>query len=201
MIIKNTKNQKGFTLIELMVATSIFMMIMLMAMGSLIVSSNAARKSQSLRLTMDNVNFAFETMTRSLRMGTNYSCVYSGGSIDLSSTPQPQDCPLRDGKPGSMVAFVPAVVDIKNPPFPLAYQRVSRPTGETSTLQRCDRDGCVDVVSSEVDVQDLRFYVDGSYPDDLIQPQVYILMRGTIVIKGEPTSFAIQTIASQRSGE
>jgi prepilin-type N-terminal cleavage/methylation domain-containing protein len=201
MYTKNITTQKGFTLIELMVATSIFMMVMLMAMGSLIVSSNAAKKSQSLRLTMDNVNFALETMTRSLRTGTNYSCVYSGGSIDLSTTPPPSDCPLESNKPGSLVAFVPAVTDPNNPPLPLAYQKVARPSGGTSTLQRCDQNGCTDIVSAQVDVEDLRFYVDGSRPDDFIQPKVYIMMRGTVLIKGEPTSFAVQTIASQRSGE
>ncbi len=193
--------KKGFTLIELMVATSIFMIIMLMAMGSLVISSDSAKKSEGLRFAMDNVNFAMESMTRSLRTGTHYSCVLSGGTVDLSMTPEPSDCPLQGNNPGSLLAFMPAAADVDNLPSPFAYQKVKRGDGLTSTLERCDRNGCVDVVSSDVDVEDLRFYVDGSYPDDMVQPRVYILMKGTVTVKGEPTSFAIQTVASQRSTE
>ena len=69
--IKNSEN-KGFTLIELMVAISIFMMVMVMAMGGVIVASDAAKKADKLRTAMDNVNFAMESMTRSIRMGTSY---------------------------------------------------------------------------------------------------------------------------------
>ena len=36
-------------------------------------------------------------------------------------------------------------------------------------------------------------------PDDKTQPSVYIIMEGTVMVKGVPTSFAIQTLASQRN--
>jgi Tfp pilus assembly protein PilE len=82
-MIKNFKKTTGFTLVEIMVATSIFMIIMLVALGALISSSDTAKKSQALRTAMDNVNFAMESMTRSLRMGTDYYCVLSGSSVSL----------------------------------------------------------------------------------------------------------------------
>jgi type II secretory pathway pseudopilin PulG len=80
---KNSLTTKGFTLIEIMVATSIFMVVMLMAMGALVTTSHTAKKAQALRTAMDNVNFAMESMTRTLRMGQDYS----GGGTYINFTP------------------------------------------------------------------------------------------------------------------
>ncbi len=100
---KKYSSQKGFTLIELMVATTIFMIVMLVAMGSLVTSSNSAKKSRYLRTAMDNVNFAMDSMTRSLRTATDYSCI-RGETVTLSPTQAGSyDCPTG----GNGVAFTP----------------------------------------------------------------------------------------------
>jgi hypothetical protein len=190
-----------------MVATSIFMMIMLMAMGALVVSSDSARKGQALRATMDNVNFAMDTMTRSIRMGTNYVCVTgTGGSVGTL----PVDCPLGSLEGGgSAIAFKPAP---PNQASQIIYRWINRTPINiddplTHTVQRCDGTGessCVDIVSPEVDITDLKFFVNGSNTEDMgdfVQPSVYIIMRGTVLVRGEPTTFALQTMASQRTAE
>ncbi len=196
----------GFTLVELMVATSIFMIIMVMALGSLVISSDSAKKGQALRATMDNVNFAMDTMTRSIRMGTEYTCVGLSGVVGLI----PEDCPLGGTAPGGTAfAFKPAPPQTATR---IIYRLVERPTlvlGDvpTRTIQRCDFTGeasCIDIVAPEVDVEELRFFVKGSgTPDtgDFVQPSVYIMMKGTVSIKGVPTTFALQTMASQRTAE
>lgn len=200
--------QKGFTLIEMLVATAIFMSIMLMAMGSLVVSSNAAKKAQALHSSMENVNFAVASMARSLRTGSQYVC--RTGTADYSFdgvTPYHlidsanPNCPLSSNTPGDIVVFVPSI-DKTNPPTSgVAFMKVDRGDG-TSTLQRCNLDNdCVDIVSSDVDVQDLKFFVQGASTDDGIQSSVYILMKGVVTIKNEATPFAIQTMVSQRSAE
>jgi len=51
---KTKKQNSGFTLIEIMVATAIFMIIMLAAIGALFVASNSAQKAKALRAAMDN---------------------------------------------------------------------------------------------------------------------------------------------------
>lgn len=192
------KKNKGFTLVEIMVATSIFMVIMLVALGALISSSNTAKQAQALRLAMDNINFAMESMTRSLRMGTNYACITSTTfSLPMPST-STSDCPIG-GSGGVAVAFTPALHD----PLAIdtAYVVADRNNGSnTSSLQRCDPK-CVDLVSPDVNIKKLTFYVTGSNLADTIQPSVYILIKGTVTVKGTENSFAIQTMASQRSGE
>lgn len=185
----NSRKRRGFTLIELMVATSIFTIIMLAAMGSVIVTSDLAKRSQALNFTMDNLSFAIESMSRSLRMGTNYTC--SSTSINLSGNPAPQDC---DG--GSMIAFIPVG---SSSGYRVAYKLDS----STNTIQRCDSiNSCVSVVSPEITIDKLKFYVKGATnPSDNIQPSVYMIIRGSVTIKNKITSFAIQTMISERTLE
>ncbi len=192
---------KGFTLIEIMVSMSIFMIIMLLALGALITFSDTAKKAQALRSAMDNVNFAMENMTRSLRMGNNYTCITNSSfSVsEYSSLAAFADCPFSSSG-GTAVEFtsaIPADPNVRD----TAYALVPRLDGTgTSSLKKCTST-CVDLVSSDIDIQDLRFFVNGSNPHDYIQPSVYILIKGIVLVKGEPTAFSIQTLASQRSVE
>lgn len=186
----------GFTLVELMVAISIFMIIVLIALGALISSSDIAKRSKALRSAMDNVNFSMESMTRTLRMGSDYTCVTSGSSVVLPVSTN-YDCSLSTSGGGAIV-FTRADDSIQRN---FAYRLVERADRSNSfVLQRCDPN-CSNLTSDDVNIERLSFYVNGSDTTDNIQPSVYILMKGSVIIKGVPTSFAIQTITSQRSGE
>ncbi|MEK7586017.1 MAG: type II secretion system protein [Patescibacteria group bacterium] len=187
----NLSKQNGFTLVEIMVATSIFMVIMIVALGALITSSDTAKKAQALRTAMDNVSFAMESMTRSLRMGTNYTC---GNTVSLDGS-SPTDCPSGAGA----VAFVP-YSGLGVLPRTVAY-KLNQRADNTFALQRCNPT-CLDMVSSDVNVDYLKFFLNGSSSTlDTIQPSISILIRGTVTIKGQGTVFAIQTSVSQRSAE
>ena len=65
---------KGFTLIELMTAVSIFIVIMTVSMGSILSIFDANRKSRSLKTVMNNLNLALESMSREMRYGRSYNC-------------------------------------------------------------------------------------------------------------------------------
>ena len=196
---KKQKN-KGFTLIELMIATSLFTVIMLMGVGSLVVSSDSAKASQKLRITVDNVNFAMETMTRELRMGTNYECATS--FVNLAS-PNLADCPLGS-TPGNIIAFNPQ--QTLGAPLRVSYQlRPRNDAANTNSLERCEINvtPCSEIVSPDVDIKTLKFFVKGSDPNDTIQPSVEILINGVVTIKNTKIfkSFTLQTMTSQRSAE
>ena len=178
----------GFTLIELMVATSIFVVIMLSSMGALFMLLDASKNSRALRFAMDNVNFSMESMTRSIRMGTNYYC----GTFDPTDITSTLNCPNGN----TLISFVPQSPAISR----VGYKLTARnDTKGTYALERCDINGCVPIVSTDVDIEKLKFFVKGSAYDDNKQASVYIIMKGTVLVKGVPTSFAIQTMASQRN--
>jgi len=197
MIFLKKQNNRGFTLVELMVSTSIFVVIMLMAMGSLLVASDSARKSQALRFAMDNVSFAMEDMSRSLRVGKDYQCV--NGAVALLGIPNndPSDnCPLSGLTGGGAIIFT--------PPSPSIVRGTAYKLAGVGpyTLQKCDSvSGCLNITAPEVNISLLRFFVEGSSTVDNLQPTIHIIMKGTVTVKGQPTSFAIQTMVTQRSTE
>ncbi len=191
MILNKLKINRGFTLIELMVATTLFTFIMVMGVGSLITSTNAARASQKLQIAVDNVNFAMESITRELRTGTSFYC---GPAASVTNKEQ-KDCTA-----GDVIAFTPPQ-DVGGAPVRVAYRLSPRDNGKgTSSLQRCDPN-CYDIVSNDVDVRFLKFNVRGSSLIDMIQPSVQILMKGVVNVKGVDTSFVLQSMSSQRSVE
>ena len=197
---KNNALVSGFTLVELMVATTLFTIIMVMGVGSLVISSNSAKSAQKLRISVDNVNFAMESIARDLRMGTNYYCNTDDYYSLTSDTPREADC--KDS--GNVVEFNSPVVQSTGETHRIAYFKSKRPDGVSYTLKRCElATGCADIVSSDVDVKELKFYVNGSSPLDKIQPMAQILIKGTVTIKNKnlTKSFSLQTMASQRSAE
>lgn len=66
-------SSKGFTLLEMIVATAVFILIMTMAMESLLNINNAQKKIESFRTVSDNINFALDAMSREIRTGSEYS--------------------------------------------------------------------------------------------------------------------------------
>jgi type II secretory pathway pseudopilin PulG len=180
----------GFTLIELMVSMSIFMIVMIMALGSLMNISNVAKKSRSLHQAMDNVNFAMESMTRSLRTGRNYDC----GPVSSIGDNATNSCPTGDDS----ISFISQsnTSNDKDASYTLAGGSLQKCILNSSNVEEC-----VDMTSSDVVVESLKFYVNGADPGDQLQPSVYISMKGSVKIGVEKTEFSLQTFVSQRNSE
>jgi Tfp pilus assembly protein PilW len=183
---------RGFTLVEIMISTAIFVTIMVSAIGSLLVSSETNKKSEQLRLAMDNVNFAVESMTRTIRMGSEYSC---GGDLSSSS---PIGCAQGDDS----IAFKPSPNMTWNRSTLISYGLYYNSDYDIYSLKRCDSGSgrCIPITSETVNIEDLKFFVNG-VGDDQTQPSVLILIKGTAKVGKSSSSFAIQTLASQRSSE
>src|SRR3989344_9620099 len=86
----STRNaQKGFTLVEMIVALGFFTTIMLVVISVLTVVSGANEKARTTRVVIDNLNFAVENMARTLRVGSVYHCGDDSGSVAYTIQ---QDC-------------------------------------------------------------------------------------------------------------
>ncbi len=80
-LVEKNKN-KGFTLIEMMVAVSIFSIVVTISMGAIFTIVDANKKAQSLEAVMSNLNFSLETMTRTIKTGQiNISDSFSSGTL------------------------------------------------------------------------------------------------------------------------
>ena len=186
------KTKKGFSLIELMVAMTIFTIVVIMAIGAFLVVTDASKKAKSLRIAMDNVNFAMENMSRSLRLGSNYYCSSSPVSGLPTNSLATSDC--LDGK--NAIIFTSYNAPEKGDQ---AFQLVNN--NGLGIVQKVSSAGSLDLTSPEVNITDLRFFVRGSSPSDNYQPSVFIIMKGEVLVGGKVNNFAVQTLASQRNVE
>jgi len=64
------KTTTGFTLVELMVSVALFSIVVAISMTAILSVVDANKKAQSMKSVMNNLNFALETMTRSIKTGT-----------------------------------------------------------------------------------------------------------------------------------
>jgi prepilin-type N-terminal cleavage/methylation domain-containing protein len=174
--------QKGFTLIELMTSLSIFMIIMVISMGSILGVFDANRKSQSESIVMNNLNLAIESMARDMRFGRNYHC-------GIGAYTAPQSCPSGD----SLISFK----NVDND------QMVYRLAPAGGSLERSSDGGAsfTAVTAPEIVIENLTFYALGAEgsPANSIQPKVLISAKGYSQTKARSrTEFSLQTLVSQR---
>jgi prepilin-type N-terminal cleavage/methylation domain-containing protein len=89
-------HSKGFTLVEMIVAIALFTVVALVAIGALLRIVDANKRAQSIKNSVNNMNFALEAMTRELRVGTRYNCISGVGTLPTSLSAS-QGCALTSG--------------------------------------------------------------------------------------------------------
>ncbi len=184
----------GFTLIEIMVSVSIFLMIMVMSSGAILGVFESNRKSQTLRSVMDNLNLTMETMTRNIRFGSTYHCNASNFDGIEDEPLQTADCTSN------------SIVFIDSSGQYTGYQFYS--SGGTKTMRSrswsigTNPPSYRSIISSDVTIDKASFWVYGSNSyasGDRKQPKVVIAIDGYVGSK--PTtksSFHLETTVSQR---
>ncbi len=169
----------------MIIAFGVFAAVMVIAAGSLVSLMDANRKTQAEKTVANNLHFALENMSRSLRMGRAYHC----GSAGVLS--EPRDCPEI---PESFLSFVSAEGDM------VAYQLAG--TAIERAVRRASESGplvFMPLTAPEIQVERLQFFVDGAPSADKRQPRALILAGGVIKGKGGIESrFDIETLVSQR---
>ncbi|MDP4020742.1 MAG: type II secretion system protein [Candidatus Adlerbacteria bacterium] len=198
---------RGFTLIELMVSVTIFIIVMVISLGSLLSISTAERKAESLKVIMNNLHFGLESMSRSVRTGITYHC----GTTGVIDTPN--DCG-NTGNPypaQNYFAFEAVGGNINSSGDQVVYYLETNPatcdqTGTGGCIMRSVASGGnpLPITAPEVVITSLMFYVIGSaaeFQNDSThsQPKVVITLTGQVVAGTAPsTKFSLQTSVTQR---
>jgi len=188
MMKKKIQKNRGFTLIEIMTALSIFILVMTVSMGSIIGVFDTNRKSRSLKVVMSNLNVAIETMSREIRFGRNYHCELD--NITAGDFEPPLNCNVPGG--GKLISF------LSNDGNQIVYVLNDNGAIEASY------DGGKNyetITGPEMDIKNLSFYVIGAgkAPSNTLQPRVYISIKGEAGESDKTkTSFSLQTMISQR---
>jgi len=197
-------SQKGFTLVEMIVAIALFAVVMLVAVGALLSLTGAHRKAQALQTVMNNLNISLDGMVRNIRMGTEYNCV-GGTSTGLNTA----NCPSSPG--GKVFTFT---CNPQTSACIASGNRWSYAFDDGSSSNRCVAVGKTAICKStngtnwtaitgpEVAIDSMTFYVVGTQPGfiDLAQPKVLIVLKGTAGASSAKTKtiFHIEAMAVQR---
>lgn len=185
-----TTRERGFTLVEMIVAVALFAIVMTICVDVLLSLVNANRKAQALQSVMNNLNIALDGMVRSIREGTVYHCG-TGGGPNMA----PQDCASGD----TSFAFEPYGNSASDQPWIYTYAPDENGVGRIyKTVNGLANS--IPLTASEVSIDDMHFYVVGSVSGDNTQPRVLIEIKGTAGAPGTSarTTFHIQATAVQR---
>jgi len=166
------KNKGGFTLIEMMVSVALFAIVVMISMTAILSVVDSNKRAQAMKSVMNNLNFALETMTRSLKTGTNMT--FSGcGSIECG------EISVNDQILGGVVT----------------YSKKTNIDG-SGQLIRTVGTNKDPITAPEVDIKNLKFINGGS---DSHQPSAIMVIEGVVKLNERVSSdFHIQTTVTQR---
>ena len=99
------QRQKGFTLIEMIVSLGIFSIVAVVALGALIKIISANKKAQTLQSAMTNLNYALESMSREMRMGTNFICSKNETNPVINNNDPVSLCSISNNADPTIIAF------------------------------------------------------------------------------------------------
>lgn len=204
-----SRTNGGFTLVELMVSLSLFVIVVLALVGSLYNVNNASRKVTAMKSVLDNLNFALESMSRTIRTGSTLVCggVLNGGYNSNGNPTGTYNCPIST--PGQAPGARLLVASTLGIDAIVEYRWALNPAnGTTGEIEKRTQDGSgvwsnwISLTAPEIDVQRLSFYVDGSDVSDNKQPGVIMFVQGVASAGADNTApFSIQTYISQRAAE
>ena len=188
------KKESGYTIIETMIAVSIFIVVVMTGMTALINANLVHEKSQDMRSIVDGLSFAMEEISRNLKVGYNYHCIDEtpDGLFSGSNTHSCEN--------GSGISFETSLPGGGRWTYFLDYDPADGKMkvfkykdGGTTSFPLTPDEVAIDSVSG--------FSVLGAEPPadgDQQQPFVTIRLVGTIDWKGTNTPFSLQTSASHR---
>lgn len=186
---RSVKAPRAFTLIEMMVAVTIFAIVMMIGVGALLSLVEANRRAQAINSVMNNLNAALESMTRSIRVGTSYHC---GSAFNYH---EPLDC---EEAGGTLFAFESAGGSITDPDDQVVYRK----NGTQLERSLNSGDTWVALTAPEVTIESFTFFVAGarslSESGDTKQPRVLMQIKGSAAIPGGITEFSVQASVTQR---
>ncbi|MCR4286010.1 MAG: prepilin-type N-terminal cleavage/methylation domain-containing protein [Candidatus Kaiserbacteria bacterium] len=175
-------SQTGFTLIELMVSLTVFSIVMVISVGTLLTLIDANAKAQALYMATTNLSFALDAITRDIRTGHEYHC-YNGGGIPAGG---PFDC-----LSGDSLSFI-RDWDSVQVGYRLNGGKIQQNVGMVSS------GSWEDMTSDKVVINSLSFVVKNSESlvsdNDMSQPTIDVVVSGYVDNGLETTTdFNLQT--------
>lgn len=196
----NQSNKKsGFTLIEVMVAISIFVIVAVIATGALITAQHISQKARAIKLVMDNLNFALDSMALKIRAGGDYECLGTRRDSPPAENDNPSPAQCASASSGGEGLFFYSGGNDKT----YVYQINAAGSGLEYWESGLAMSYFVAITRSDLDIQHFKFYVvngDNDLPGGTgyYWPRVMTSIYGSTMAGGEETKFGVQVTMSGR---
>jgi hypothetical protein len=174
-----------------LVSLAVFSIVILISGTALIGLARASDKSHAILTAINNLDFALEQMTRTLRVSKKFYC--ATGVHPLSD--ETRDCPW--GRSASSLSFTDSSERRVNYAFNQSRGSLDRKVieGGLPTV--------FSITSPEIFIENLSFNLTGSSRDDSMQPRILIRVQARTVIpevkESDQVSFKLQTTVSARN--
>ena len=170
--IKNLKLGGGFTLIEMLIATFTFAIIMVVVSGSFINALRLGRQAQNIQQVQENSSFILELIAREIRVSDIQNSSLS--SSCPSTNPVVTLC-LEHPVNGTIEYF-------------LSGTQVHRRVNGTDTI----------LSSNKIEFTRMEFYLSGATIGDGLQPRATIIASVRSIGANDQAQINTQTTVSQR---
>lgn len=187
---------RGYTIIETMIAVSVFIIVITVGLGALLNANLLHQKSQDLRSIMDNLSFVMEDISSTLRTGSNYQCFGSGQSLAPGTLGAARSCASGwavafEASGGSKASYNDQIVY-----YISVDGKIFKSTDGANNYNQITPN---EVVISQIS----SFAVLGAESpaasgNNRQEPLVTIKIIGSITYKNVVTPFSLQTSVSQR---
>lgn len=190
----------GYTILETMIAVSVFIIVITMGLSALLNANSLHRSSQNMRSIIDNLSFIMDDMSRNIRTGYTYKCFRKGTDLTLSSSAISSSPTTRSCSDGWALAFESTAGLTTNNSDQWVYYIDNNGKIWRSTESSAN---AIQLTSNEINIDTTKsgFSVLGAEPfgsGNSQQPIVIIRLVGTITYKNINTPFSVQTTISQR---
>lgn len=180
----------GFTLLEMLVAISVFSVVAVAAVGLVVMLIRVQGRVHIFQQLQDNMRFSMDFMNRSMLGGRDYRCISPTVNNPSPSTPLPPNGLVNDACNNQALLYL----------HPTGKHVAYRLRAGVIEVWTEGTSGYVRMTDPRVTITNLRFYVSGAAANNNRQPRVTVILQASVPDPrgGAPIMLDLETTTSQR---